>query len=369
LRFAEAELRRLSPSAVAGDTRHYAMSLVSSGGEVVAASRLGFVGSLQETAKEILGVLGALEHGDVVVANDPAAGGTHVNDMTLMTPASWGSGYLLARFHTADFGGERLGGLNPSAAEIWAEGARVTPMFLARRGREQADVASLLCLNSRLPDLLRGDLAAASSAFTLADGRLALTPELTGADGHALALAESEAGVAEALANLSAAHRSSILVRHCCTGAEGEIVADVSVAEGYARFDLTGSSAALPAFLNSSRGTSLSALALPFLLSVAPGGAPGGLLRRVRVQTTPGSVVAAQPPHPTGWSPYWTAGQLAVVSADALRATGIAPAHFSHWYADPHPVFALPGCDDPACPYGGRDFRAYAQRYWPEDWV
>jgi hypothetical protein len=87
------------------------------------------------------------------------------------------------------------------------------------------------------------------------------------------------------------------------------------------------------------------------------------------VKSSPGTVVDPKPSNPTGWSPYGTAARLAVISADTLRAYGITPPHVSHWYADPQPVFALSGCGDPVCHYGDRDFGAYAERYWPEDWV
>ena len=51
-----------------------------------------------------------------------------------------------------------LGGYYPFALEIWAEGVRVTPVKLYRKGVLQRDALTMLALNSRLPHLVEKDV-------------------------------------------------------------------------------------------------------------------------------------------------------------------------------------------------------------------
>lgn len=73
---------------------------------------------------------GKLKPGDVLVANHPEAGGTHLPDITVITPVFEKSGkdiafYVASRGHHTDIGG--LGGTSmpPNSTELWQEGAAI----------------------------------------------------------------------------------------------------------------------------------------------------------------------------------------------------------------------------------------------------
>src|SRR5947199_7456577 len=77
---------------------------------------------------------GSLRPGDQVILNDPFAGGTHLNDITLVAPAFTQDGRLVGwaanRAHHADVGGMAPGSIPPDATEIQQEGFRIPPVLL-----------------------------------------------------------------------------------------------------------------------------------------------------------------------------------------------------------------------------------------------
>lgn len=108
----------------------------------------------------------ALEDGDVVLVNDPYSGGTHLPDITAITPAFVDGklvGYLANRAHHADVGGAFPGSMG-LGEEIYEEGLRIPPVRLYRRGVLQEDVMKLLLANVRIPVERQGDLQAQIAA-------------------------------------------------------------------------------------------------------------------------------------------------------------------------------------------------------------
>lgn len=82
---------------------------------------------------------GDLEPGDVLVSNHPEAGGTHLPDITVISPIFDSEGreilfYVASRGHHTDIGG--LGGTSmpPNSTELWQEGAAIKSFRLIRDG-------------------------------------------------------------------------------------------------------------------------------------------------------------------------------------------------------------------------------------------
>ncbi|MBP1923396.1 N-methylhydantoinase B [Halorubrum alkaliphilum] len=114
--------------------------------------------------------------GDVFVLNDPFTGGTHLPDVTLVSPiAPDGNtiGYAVSRAHHADIGGMTPGSMPAGAREIYQEGLRIPPMRLVAGGERQTDVFELLFANVRNPAERRADLAAQLAATECAERRIA----------------------------------------------------------------------------------------------------------------------------------------------------------------------------------------------------
>ncbi len=104
--------------------------------------------------------------GDVVIGNDPYQGGTHLPDLTLITPVFAG-GELFAlvanRAHHADVGGISYGSM-PLSSEIFEEGVVIPPTKLVRSGQINQAVLDLLLANVRTPEERAGDLRAQLAA-------------------------------------------------------------------------------------------------------------------------------------------------------------------------------------------------------------
>jgi N-methylhydantoinase B len=115
------------------------------------------------------------EPGDVFAINDPYSGGTHLPDITLVSPVAVEGeivGYAVTRAHHSDVGGMRPGSMPSDSREIYQEGIVIPPVRLVRGGEYVEDVLDLLLANVRTPDIRRGDLRAQIAANNIAEERV-----------------------------------------------------------------------------------------------------------------------------------------------------------------------------------------------------
>ncbi|KAF3057073.1 hypothetical protein GL218_05950 [Daldinia childiae] len=123
---------------------------------------------------------GNLRPGDVLVTNHPEAGGTHLPDITVITPVFDTDGeticfYTASRGHHLDIGGYRGNSMPPDSTELWQEGAAIKSFFLVRDNYFDEDGIVKILLepgkypnssgSRRLPDNL-SDLKAQVAANT-----------------------------------------------------------------------------------------------------------------------------------------------------------------------------------------------------------
>ena len=119
----------------------------------------------------------AMRPGDIVVLNDPFQGGTHLPDITLVSPVFVSAKdktptfYVANRAHHSDVGGMSPGSM-PVAREIYQEGLIIPPILIARGGEIVKDVWSMILANVRTPDEREGDLSAQIAANRVAERRL-----------------------------------------------------------------------------------------------------------------------------------------------------------------------------------------------------
>ena len=114
------------------------------------------------------------EPGDVFILNDPFAGGTHLPDVTLVSPICPREeilGYAVSRAHHADVGGMTPGSMPAGAEEIYQEGLRLPPTRLVTGGTRNEELLSVILANVRNPDERRADLRAQLAANDRAETR------------------------------------------------------------------------------------------------------------------------------------------------------------------------------------------------------
>ncbi|MCL7417227.1 MAG: hydantoinase B/oxoprolinase family protein, partial [Halalkalicoccus sp.] len=113
--------------------------------------------------------------GDVFVLNDPFEGGTHLPDITMVSPLTVRGevvGYAVSRAHHADVGGSTPGSMPAGAREIYEEGLRLPAVRLQRAGETNEDVMDLLLANVRNAGERRADLRAQLAANDRAEDRV-----------------------------------------------------------------------------------------------------------------------------------------------------------------------------------------------------
>jgi N-methylhydantoinase B/oxoprolinase/acetone carboxylase alpha subunit len=129
-----------------------------------------------------LSVRSAIDHvnmqpGDAVILNDPFRGGTHLPDITLVSPLflkakdAKPAFYVANRAHHSDVGGMSPGSM-PLAREVFQEGLIIPPVKLIKRGVMDAEILALILANVRTPQEREGDLTAQIAANRVGEKRL-----------------------------------------------------------------------------------------------------------------------------------------------------------------------------------------------------
>jgi N-methylhydantoinase B/oxoprolinase/acetone carboxylase alpha subunit len=282
------------------------------------------LGSMPASVAAAIGVAGpAPAPGEQWIVNDPFAGGTHLNDVTLVAPCHTADGRLVGwaanRAHHADLGGAAPGSLPADATEIQQEGFRVPPM------RFTPEVRELLVASSRTPDERRGDIDAQVGANVVGVARLA---ELADQPLDEV-IAYGERRMRAAVAALPDGTWSATDVLDS-TGAGPDqrapavVAVTVTVAGERITFDFTGTDPQSRGNVNAVEAVTVSAAVFALRTAIDPGvPANGGGLRVITVVAPPGSLVAARPPAAVGAGNVEVSQRVADVCLAALA--GAAP--------------------------------------------
>jgi N-methylhydantoinase B len=136
-----------------------------------------FVGVLDKAVRVIIDrAKGEVRPGDVFATNDPYYGGvTHLNDIIVAMPV-FVDGTLIAWTaniaHNSDVGGMAPGSLTGEATEIFQEGLRLPAIKIISEGKPIEPVFEIIKVNSRMPDVLTGDVWAAIASVRIGGKRL-----------------------------------------------------------------------------------------------------------------------------------------------------------------------------------------------------
>jgi N-methylhydantoinase B len=164
-------LRRTSYSPNIKERRDFSCALFDAEGRMIAqAAHIPVhLGAMPISVSEAVRTM-AFAPGDVVILNDPFHGGTHLPDITLITPIFIGDepeqrlfGFAANRAHHSDVGGMTPGSM-PLSQELYQEGVIIPPLKLVEAGHLNQPMLSLLLANVRTPDERTGDLRAQMAA-------------------------------------------------------------------------------------------------------------------------------------------------------------------------------------------------------------
>jgi N-methylhydantoinase B len=169
---------RTASSVAIYDAKDFSCGLFAPDSQVIAQSEdIGsHVVPMPWSVRAAMAKLGAtLKEGDVILLNDPYAGGTHLNDVTIIYPI-FRDGRLIffpaVRAHWADVGGMVPGSMSGKATEIYQEGIRIPPLKIFEAGKINEAALELLLANMRVPDERLGDFQASLAACRVAEKRI-----------------------------------------------------------------------------------------------------------------------------------------------------------------------------------------------------
>jgi len=107
-----------------------------------------------------------VEEGDTVILNDPYLGGTHLPDITMISPVFYKGKsvfFVANRAHHADVGGMQPGSM-PLAEEIFQEGLIIPPVKIEEKGNLRKDILKFILSNCRNQEEREADIKAQIAA-------------------------------------------------------------------------------------------------------------------------------------------------------------------------------------------------------------
>lgn len=267
--------------------------------------------------------------GDAVLLNDPFAGGTHLPDLTLVSPVYDGEtrvGFAANRAHHADVGGAQPGSMGVSSS-IHQEGLRIPPVRWFADGVEQHDVRAMLLANMRGSQERRGDLLAQASANEIGSRALRDLRARYG-DGEFDALSRDLLNYSERLMRcaIAAIPDGDYFARDFLEGDgirpdDVVILARVSIRGDEAHIDFAGTSDAVEGCVNCPLSVAEAAVAYVFVC-LAGSALPhnGGMTRPIRVSAPAGCLVNAAYPSAVAAGNVETSQRIVDVLLTALAS-------------------------------------------------
>lgn len=269
-------LQRTALSTNVKERLDFSCALLDAGGRlVVNAPHIPVhLGALGLCVRKVASVLD-LGPGDVAVTNHPAFGGSHLPDVTVVTPvfseeemtdgkAPRLLGYVASRAHHAEIGGRRPGSMPPDARTLAEEGVVLEPSLLLASGEPRWQE-----MRRRLES---GPYPSRSVAENLADLAAAVAANRRGAEALRRLARDHGAGkVAEQMAALQALAARSLaeaLIAHGDGRYQARellddgtpIAVSVELSGGRGRVDFTGTGATHPGNLNAPPAVATSAV-------------------------------------------------------------------------------------------------------------
>ena len=211
------------------------------------------LGSMGESIKTVIrDNQGRMERGNVYVLNDPYHGGTHLPDVTVITPVYLEGDdapmfYVGSRGHHADIGGTTPGSMPPFSTRIEEEGVQINNVLLVERGvlREEQMVALLQSgtYPSRNPQQNMADLKAQIAANEKGVQELRKMVQQYGLEVVQAYMRHVQDNAEESVRRVITRLRDGTYTLPLDNGAQISVAIRVNATERSAEVDFTGTSA------------------------------------------------------------------------------------------------------------------------------
>lgn len=252
-------LQRISVSVNVKERLDFSCALLDEKGDLVANAphipvHLGSLGVCVRKLKDDFD----MGPGDTIITNHPEYGGSHLPDITLVTPVYSGNrehlGYVVNRAHHAEIGGKTPGSMPPDATLLKDEGVIIPPAYLVKNGVPNWDDIKKIFINSPYPsravDENIADLRAALAANKAGETSLiALSNE------HGMRKVKEYMGFLKDHARLKMEETLSYLREGTYTSEEflddgSPLRVKIDVGKRYCRIDFSGSGDIHPGNMN-----------------------------------------------------------------------------------------------------------------------
>ncbi len=215
------------------------------------------LGGLGICVREVLAHF-TLSEGDTIITNHPKYGGSHLPDVTLITPVFNSTGqriaFLVNRAHHAEIGGISPGSMPPAATRLSQEGVVISPTWLVKQGVAQWKNIENILSSGKYPSR--------AVAENLADLKAALAANLSGKEAFLTLIddfgEEEVLHYMKALREMASKKMRDVLLKFpdgVYTAEEflddgSPLKAKITIQSDTIHFDFTGSAAVHPSNMN-----------------------------------------------------------------------------------------------------------------------
>ena len=262
------------------------------------------LGAMGETVRAVLEAFPEPRPGDVYVSNDPSAGGSHLPDVTVVTPVFEGEGTLrfftASRGHHADIGGITPGSMPPFSRRLEEEGVVFRPTRIVSDGRlQEAEILATLQAGAHPARSPRDNLLDLEAQIAANRTGVRLLEELVERYGQEIVLAymrhvqdNAAARVADEIAKISdGEHRFSDVLDDGTP-----ICVNLRVEGSRMEIDFSGTGGEVEGNLNAPKAVTVAAV-IYVLRTLVGESIPlnAGCLRPITLRIPEGSVLAPSP--------------------------------------------------------------------------
>ncbi|WP_284614319.1 hydantoinase B/oxoprolinase family protein [Aquabacterium humicola] len=232
------------------------------------------LGSMSESIKTVIQRNPAMHQGDVYVLNDPYHGGTHLPDVTVVTPVYLETGdkqpsfYVASRGHHADIGGITPGSVPPFSRTIEEEGVLFDNFLLVRDGHLRHDELRAQLASghwpARNPDQTIADLRAQIAANEKGVQELRAMVAQFGRETVAAYMRHVQDNAEESVRRVITALKDGSFELPLDNGAQIVVRVAVDAKQRAATIDFTGTSEQLPNNFNAPKAVTMAAVLYVF---------------------------------------------------------------------------------------------------------